>query len=137
MIGAELKAASLGVKILALAAVAVFLLGLGFAGGLKWQRGEVADAEAKVTKIEGERDQWLQRAAGLEAVVAMQRTANDASIAAAAKAKRNAEAAENRANVAAADFLDASRKAREAIERAKGDPVCRAALERTTCAALH
>lgn len=118
------------------AGVAV-LLGLGFAGGLRWQAGEVAKAEAKVTKVEGERDQWQQRAAGLQDVIGLQKAASQKAIDAAAQAKHKAEAAENRANAAAEDFIEASRKAREAIERAKGDPVCKAALERATCAALH
>lgn len=129
--------ADLGAKALILAAIVAFLVGAGFAGGLRWQSGEVAQAEAKQAKAEGERDQWQQRATGLQDVIALQKAASANAVKAADKAKRDALAAENRANAAAADFIDASLKAREAIERAKGDPVCRAQLERATCAALH
>lgn len=130
--------ADLGAKALILAGIAALLVGAGVAGGIRWDSGEVAQAEARQAKAEGERNQWQQRAEGLQDVIALQKAASANAVKAADKAKRDALAAENRANAAAADFIEASHEARDAVERAKkGNPLCRIELERVACAALH
>lgn len=50
----------------ACALVLLVLLGLGFAGGMRWNAGEAAEARAETTKVEGERDQWRTASNGWE-----------------------------------------------------------------------
>lgn len=104
MIG-PLSGYTLGTKLFVLGAIVMILLGLGFAGGLKWQAGEVDDAEDAQEKAEKDRDGWKGVAGKWEAAIKAQNTENAKARETAEKLRRKMENAIADANAAADKFL--------------------------------
>ena len=69
----QIDATKIGIKLCVLAAALLVLLGAGFAGGCRWQKGEVAEAEAKQHDAERERDGWRDVAGKWENAIKAQR----------------------------------------------------------------
>lgn len=102
----SLSAATLGTKLIVLGVIVAFVFGGGVACGLKWDAGEVADANAAKQAAERDRDGWMATANDMRAAAKAQSDKVREAREIAEKAKRNAEAAVAEANKAADKFLD-------------------------------
>lgn len=116
MIG-YLSAASAGTKLLVLAVVASFVFGGGLAAGLKWQAGEVADAERAQEKAEQDRDGWKDAAGKWEAAIKAQNSENAKAREVAEKQRRKMDAAVSAANAAAERFIERKKQVDEQAKR--------------------
>jgi preprotein translocase subunit SecF len=114
---ASFAAASFGSKLLVLGVIASFLIGGGVAIGLKWQAGEVSDAEAAQHDAERDRDGWRDVASKWEDAIKAQNTENAKAREAADKQKRAMDQATERANQAAEKFIARRAELEEQAER--------------------
>jgi hypothetical protein len=125
------------IRLVLLAGACLLLLSLGFAGGHRWQAGEVADAERAQAAAEAERDKWKQAAAGYKRATAAWQATVDAN---AREGKRLREEGQAAVAELARQQAAAKREAaawRERFARAQRDPDCAALTQATACPAFR
>lgn len=127
---AEAKLAILGVA-------AVTLLAAGFAGGHRWQAGEVADAEKAQAEAEIDRDKWRDAAAGYKRATERWQATVEANAREAEKQLKQAQALIEQADVEEARAKRDAAAWRERFQKAQRDPSCAELMEATACPAFR
>jgi len=131
----QLSAATLGTKLLVLGGLLAIVFGGGFAGGCRWQKGEVAEAQSAQKDAERDRDGWRDAANELRSAAAAQKDEVRKAQAAAAVEKQRADKAVSEANKAADKFLN---RLAEMNHQAEADKVkCEAERARVCGAPLR
>lgn len=125
-----------GAKLAIYAGIVAAILAIGFAGGHRWQAGEVADAEKAQAAAETDRDLWKRAADGYKRAT----EGWQATLAANEKAEAKQQAQAKAALEQLAREEEAARKDAAAWERrfkaAQRDPDCAELMEATTCPAF-
>jgi multidrug resistance efflux pump len=124
------------VRLALLAGACLVLLSLGFAGGYRWQAGEVADAQRKQAAAEADRDKWQAAAGQWERAQSLwaQRYAADQ-----AEAERQRQAGADAVARLAQEQAQAKREAaawRERFNAAQRNPDCAQLMKVTACPAF-
>lgn len=137
MIGALWSPYEVAMKLGAIAAGLLLLVGLGAWGGYAWQADEVEDAKTALAEAVEQRDGWRDAADQRSAAITAQNKAHAQALKDRDKVVAQAEAATRRANAAAERFLQTqARIEREHAAEAAGKcaavanlPICGVALQ--------